>query len=224
VALGLAYARLGDPDSAVTTLGRTARRYPNHRDTYVALGRIWLDAAESRQDRVALGKALSAFRDAARAEEDSEVLTLLGRALLAAADAREAEAVLHRASERRPVDPLAFYYLADASERRGHARTARQALLDYLALVDDDEEDSRRRARIAVRIGDLSLRVGEPGVAVEWYGRAAAAGSADEALLLRTAEAQMKAGRHAAARATLDRVLKGNPANAAALALREQLE
>jgi tetratricopeptide (TPR) repeat protein len=223
VAVGLAYARLGDSDSAVTTLGRTARRYPGHRDTYVALGRIWLETAESHHDRVALGKALAAFRDAARAEADSEVLTLLGRALLAAADVREAEAVLQRASELRPVDPLAFFYLADANERRGHARTARQALLDYLALVENDH-DSRRRARMAARVGDLSLRIGEPGVAVEWYQRAAAIASPDEPLLLRMADAQLRAGQRAAARATLDRLLKSNPANAAALTLRDRLQ
>jgi tetratricopeptide (TPR) repeat protein len=131
--------------------------------------------------------------------------------------------VLQRASELRPVDPLAFFYLADANERRGHARTARQALLDYLALVENDH-DSRRRARMAARVGDLSLRIGEPGVAVEWYQRAAAIASPDEPLLLRMADAQLRAGQRGAARATLDRLLKSNPANAAALTLRDRLQ
>jgi tetratricopeptide (TPR) repeat protein len=218
VAVGLAYARLGDPDSAVTTLGRTARRYPGHRDTYVALGRIWLDAAEQRDDRIALGKSLSAFRNAARTEADSEVLTLLGRALLAASNVSEAESVLQRATEARPVDPLAFFYLADATERRGRTMAARQALLDYRALVGEDR-DGRRRARIAGRIADLSLRLNEPEVAVGWYQRAAAAAPPEATLLLRMADAQLRAGQPAAARDTLERVLKNDPSNAAALAL-----
>jgi tetratricopeptide (TPR) repeat protein len=222
VALGLAYARLGDPESAINTLGRTARRFPEHRDTYLALGRIWLDAAEQRQDRIALGKALNAFRSAARAEEDSEVLTLLGRALLEAPDVDEAEAVLRRATDVRPVDPLAFYYLADAAERRGRSLVARQALLDYRALTGEDA-DARRRARMAARIADLSLRLNEADVAVAWYQRAVAGVSQDAALLVRMAEAQLRAGQADGARATLDRVLRSDPANAAALALQRRI-
>jgi tetratricopeptide (TPR) repeat protein len=222
VALGLAYARLGDPDSAVMTLGRTARRHPSHRDTYLALGRVWLDAAETRQDRVALGKSLEALRSAAQAEEDSEVLTLLGRALLLVPNAAEAEAVLSRACELRPADTLAFYYLADVAERRGRAALARQALLDYRALAGE-ERDPRRQARMAARIADLSLHMNEPAAAAAWYQRAIAAAPADAALLVRMAEAQLRSGHSDAARATLDRVLQQNPANAAALALRRRI-
>jgi hypothetical protein len=75
---------------------------------------------------------------------------------------------------------------------------------------------------MAARVGDLSLRIGEPGVAVEWYQRAAAIASPDEPLLLRMADAQLRAGQRGAARATLDRLLKSNPANAAALTLRDR--
>ncbi|HXW03812.1 MAG TPA: tetratricopeptide repeat protein [Vicinamibacterales bacterium] len=222
VALGLAYARLGDAESAVTTLGRTARRFPEHRDTYRALGRVWLDAAESRQDGAALGKALAALRAAARAEEDSEVLTQLGRALLLVPDAIEAEAMLRRASEMKPVDPLAFFLLAEAAERRGRAAVARQALLDYRALAGE-ERDARRRAAMAARIADLSLRANDPSAAVGWYQRALSAGGADPDLLVRLAESQLRAGHRAAARATLDRALQKDPEHAAGLALLRRL-
>ncbi len=47
---------------------------------------------------------------------------LLGRALLLASAAEPAERMLQRATEKLPADPLAFYYLADAAERRAHFR------------------------------------------------------------------------------------------------------
>ena len=58
IALGLAHAESGDSTSAVQVLSRAVRRYPNYRYTYVALGRVWLDLAEARDDRIALHKAI----------------------------------------------------------------------------------------------------------------------------------------------------------------------
>ena len=57
VSVGLAYARWGRTDAAVLTLGRAAERYPDEPAVYTALGRVWLETAELRNDRVALGKA-----------------------------------------------------------------------------------------------------------------------------------------------------------------------
>src|SRR5882672_1964367 len=65
VNVGLAYARSGRTDAAITTLGRAAERYPEADAVYIALGRIWLEIAESRDDRVALSKALEALQPAA---------------------------------------------------------------------------------------------------------------------------------------------------------------
>ena len=70
---------------------------------------------------------------------------LFGRALLLASAAEPAERMLLQATEKLPADPLAFYYLADAAERRAHFTVARQALLDYMALAGEDP-DPRRRA------------------------------------------------------------------------------
>src|SRR5215203_2820337 len=64
VALGLAYSRSGQTDRAVTALARASERYPEQRYTYVALGRVWLEIAQARGDRLALGKALSALEGA----------------------------------------------------------------------------------------------------------------------------------------------------------------
>jgi tetratricopeptide (TPR) repeat protein len=206
VALGLAYASSGDQASAIQTLGRAARRYPDYQHTYVALGRVWLDTAQAREDRIALGKALEALRSATGIDDTSERLTLLGRALLLAGEVEQAERALQQATERLPLDPLAFLYLADAAERRGHVEIAREALIDYHALEGDD--GSRRRlARLAARVGDLSVRLADHAAAVEWYQRAVDAAAPDASLLVHLATAQWKSGRADAARVTVARAL-----------------
>jgi tetratricopeptide (TPR) repeat protein len=218
VALGLAYARARQFDRAITTLGNAAELYPDHSYTYVALGRVWLEKAQPQRDRVDLSKALGALQEAVGTDDSSEALMLFGRALLLSRNVERAEAVLKQATERLPVDPLAFYYLADAAERRGHFNVARRALLDYRALEGDDP-DSRRRAALAVRIADLSLQGGDAPGAVAWYQRALEVGGADVSLLIKTAEAQWRTGAAAAARATILRALEKDPANRDALAL-----
>jgi tetratricopeptide (TPR) repeat protein len=130
VGVGLAYARAGHPDRAVLTLVRTRERFPDYPDTYIALGRVWLQKAEKGHDRVDLGKALGALETAARIGDSSDAMMLYGRALLLAGDEEGAERMLQRATEKLPVDPIAFTYLADAAERRGHADAARRALFD----------------------------------------------------------------------------------------------
>jgi tetratricopeptide (TPR) repeat protein len=160
VALGLAYASAGQTDRAVTTLARASERYPDQRYTYVALGRVWLEIAQARNDRVALSKALGALEGAVGSEDSSEALTLFGRALLLTSDAETAERMLMDATAKQPVDPLAFAYLADAAERQSHFSIARQALIDYEVLRGDG--DPRQRTLHATRLGDLSLRMNEP--------------------------------------------------------------
>ena len=86
---------------------------------------------------------------------------LFGRALLLASDAEPAERMLQQATEKLPADPLAFYYLADAAERRAHFGIARQALLDYMALAGDDPDapQTRRDRRPHRRSLDASGRL-----------------------------------------------------------------
>jgi tetratricopeptide (TPR) repeat protein len=134
VAVGLALAQAGHRERAVLALVETAERYPDHGYAYVALGRVWLEIAQARRDRVALSKAIGALEAAVRTDEGSESRTLLGRARLLAGDAEAAERVLQDAAAKRPVDPLAFAYLAQAAERLGHRAAARQARSDYQAL------------------------------------------------------------------------------------------
>jgi tetratricopeptide (TPR) repeat protein len=218
VALGLAYAEEGHTDRAVAILGNAAERYPDYTHTYVALGRVWLGVAQVRGDRVSLGKALEALEQAAATEESSEALTLFGRALLMASDEPMAERILQQATERRPIDRLAFYYLAEAAERSGHPAVARRALLDYRAL-DGDDATSRRRRALHTRIGDLSMQVNDAAAAATWYGRALDPSAPDSALMLKLADAQWRAGEPAAARATLKPLIDREPDNRAARTL-----
>lgn len=221
VTLALAYAQAGQVPRAVRLLGNATQRYPDHGETYVALGRIWLDVARSGDDRIALSKAIEALQLAVGMEPSSHALALLGEARLAAADPAGAEQVLRQAVEKVPADSATFLTLADAAERSGHPQVARRALLDYhsvTALADS------RRSEIARRIGDLSMRLREPRAAVVWYQRVAeATRQTTPPLLVRLAEAQLEAGDRAAAGATLARVFEIEPDNASARMLEHRL-
>ena len=150
IGVGLAYARWGRSEAAILTLGRAAERFPDRSDAYVALGRVWLDIADSRNDDVALRKAIEALQPrATAADASSDALTLYGRALFLSGDAARAERVLLRAASRTPVDPLTFRYLADAAERLGHLPAARQALVRYAALMPDNDIDPTVNERLA---------------------------------------------------------------------------
>lgn len=150
VSVGLAYARWGRTDAAVLTLGRATERFPDDSTLYTALGRVWLEAAEARNDRVALDKAIEALQPrAAAAAASGETLTLYGRAVLLYGDASAAERVLLQATEKAPVEPAAFRYLADAAERLGHIPIARDALLHYVALTGESDADPATLDRLA---------------------------------------------------------------------------
>ena len=150
VSVALAYARWGRTDPAVLTLGRAAERFPDEPAIYTALGRVWLETAELRNDPVALNKAIEALQPtAASATASGETLTLYGRAMLLSGDASVAERALLQATGRTPVEPAAFRYLADAAERLGHVPIARDALLRYVALIGEGDVDPATLTRLA---------------------------------------------------------------------------
>jgi tetratricopeptide (TPR) repeat protein len=136
VNVGLAYARLGRRDAAIVTLGRAADRFPDTPVVYTAIGRVWLAAAEEHHDQAALGRALTALRNAAlRPDASSDALSLYGHGLLLSGQTRAAERVLQRATVRVPLDPIAFRYLSEAATRTGHVEASRVALARYTALT-----------------------------------------------------------------------------------------
>jgi tetratricopeptide (TPR) repeat protein len=222
VTLGLAYARAGQFDRAVTLLGHASELYPDYSSIYVALGRVWLEKSQS-PDRLDLMKALGALRTGIATDHSSEALMLFGRALLLSDEAALAEQMLQQATQKLPADPLAFYYLASAAERCGHLDVARRALVDYRSLEGDDG-DARRRTAQALRIADLSMKVGDAEGAAAWYQRVVAGGDANVPVLVRLGQAQFRSGALHAARATLARALQLDPTNPQARTLDRRLK
>jgi tetratricopeptide (TPR) repeat protein len=221
VAVGLAYSRAGHGDLAVLTLGNAVGRAPDPPVVFAALGRVWLQRAEARNDRVDLSKALEALeRVSASPSATSEALTLYGRALLLDGEADVAERVLENATNRYPVDPQAFNYYSQAAERQSHLEIAREALVSLDQLAGDDKDFATR----AVRIASLSIRLADPDTAVEWLRRACAATPTDVKLLALLADAQIRSGDRNAARATVQKGIEKDPANATLSALAERLK
>ena len=139
IELGLAYARAGQTELAVLTLGRAAEQHPDPPRVYTALGRVWLNIAEQRGDGVALGKALEALQSLVGTTATSEARTLHARALLLAGDYELARRVLLQATDRFPVDPSAYRLLADLAEAEGDFATARDAFSKYQLLSGDPD-------------------------------------------------------------------------------------
>jgi tetratricopeptide (TPR) repeat protein len=211
VAVSLAQARAGHGELAVLMLSSALERTPDQGRIYGALGRVWLEMADTRDD--ALSKALE--RAAFTADASSEVMTLYGRALVKANKPEIAEQALRQATRRFPVEAGAFVDYADVAERQNHIDAARAALIDYDALVSDDADFASR----AARIGRLSLRMDEPSAAVAWFHRASAGSPGDVGLLASLADAQLRTGDRAAAQRTIASALEKDPKNAALIAL-----
>lgn len=210
VAVGLAQARAGREDAAVITLGRAVERFPDAPQVYAALGHVWLTTALRRGDRVALSKAVEALGQAAnRSDATSETFAELGRAWWLAGDVKAAERALQQAVAKLPVAPEAYLHLADVTARDGRVQVARDALLKYATLLGDE----RPLATVATRIGDYSITLGEPALAMRWFGRAIDEAGPSAALQLKLADAAWKAGDVTRARQVLDEALASEPDN-----------
>lgn len=224
IALGLAQARAGRDDAAVITLSRAVERFPEATQVYAALGHVWLNAAERRgggvADRVALNKALEALTHAAnRSDATSDTFAELGRAWLLAGDPAAAERALRQSVAKLPVPAEAYLQLADVTARDGRFQDARDALLKYATLVGDEKPI----ATVAVRIGDYSVRLGDPALAVRWFDRAIDEGGATPTLQLKLAEAAWRAGDVARAHQVVDEALSAEPENAALRQMKRRL-
>lgn len=210
VAVGLAQARAGREDAAVITLGRAVDRFPDAAQVYAALGHVWLTEAQRRGDRVALNKAVEALAQAtSRADATSETFAELGRAWLLAGDRLSAERALRQAVGKLPVAPDAYLQLADVTARDGRIQDARDALLKYATLVGDDKP----LVNVAIQIGDYSVRLGEPALAVRWFDRAIDEAGPNAAVQLKLADAAWRAGDVARAHHVLDEGLAAEPDN-----------
>jgi tetratricopeptide (TPR) repeat protein len=172
LALGRAYARAGRTDLAVTTLSQAATRFPNESAIYSALASTWLAQAVAQGDRIALQKGVEALRQAGPAgASDSTLLTLMGAAWLRVHEPRRALRAFEQATAALPLDPTAHGRLADTAERLGLWTVARDALRQAHALASDPVGAPAARARL-IRLGDLSMKIGDPLTAREWFLRA----------------------------------------------------
>jgi tetratricopeptide (TPR) repeat protein len=200
VAVGLAHARAArdardggsqerQANLAVLTLGSALERSDQRPDVYGALGAVWLDIANERNDPVDLRKAIEALERAATTTgASSEVLTNYGRALAADGQLDAADSALDLATRRFPVDPAAFVEYAALSERLSHLDTARRALIQYCALVGMNSEFVAH----ALNIARLSLRLHDPETALTWLTRAAAAAPNDPRVAQALEDAQAR--------------------------------
>lgn len=220
VAVGLAQARAGRDDAAVITLSRAVEQFPEAPQVYAALGHVWLTEAERRGDRVALNKAVEALQNAAsRSDATSETFAELGRAWLLAGDRHAAERALRQAATKLPVAPDAFLQLADVTARDGRIQDARDALLKYATLVGDEKQ----LATVSTRIGDYSVRLGEPALAVRWFDRAIDEAGPSPSLQVKLADAAFRAGDVARAHQVIDEGLASEPGNAPLEQLKRRL-
>ena len=221
VAIGLAYLRAGNREQAIAKLREAAERFPQHGGVYVALGRVWLDAAEESMDQSDVRKAIEALAPVAtQSTPTSQALGLYGRALVLAGRHDQAEQAFKQASELLPLDLEVLPQYASTARRLGHLHEARRALIRYSLLVDDEREKTIQ----AERIGDLSLAVNDAPAAVAWYRKSASRGADDASLLARLADAQLRSGELEAARVTAQRAITADPNDGEAQAIAHRLQ
>jgi tetratricopeptide (TPR) repeat protein len=195
LALGRAYARAGRTDLAVTTLSQAASRFPTESAVYSALASVWLGQAVAQGDRIALQKGVEALRQAGPAgASDSALLTQMGAAWLRLREPRRALRSFEQATAVFPIDPTAHARLADTAERLGMWTVARDALRQAHALASDPAGAPAARARL-IRLGDLSMKIGDPLAAREWFLRASTTTPPDALLAARISAAEQAIGK-----------------------------
>ena len=216
VAIGVSELRRGQLDAALGTLNGALRAAPNDSSVLLAIGRVHLARAERslEGDDEEVARAVEVIRRAIGGTAPrSEGYALYGRALFLSGSYPEAERILREAVETSPVNVDAFLYLADVAERMSHDLEARDALVNYDALKGDTSTSEVRAAR-AARIGDLSLRAGDPGAAAEYLARAVAGGHTTPLTLGLLAQARWLTGDAASARDLIARAVAADPRDA----------
>lgn len=207
-----AEARGGQLAGALGTLRTALEAHPNDSRVLLAIGRVYIARAERNGgDLDSVTRAIEVIERALGGTAPrSEGLALYGRALYLSGDVESAERLLRDAVATSPVETEAFGYLADAAERLGHDVVARDALLNLDALQGDTVTAALRATR-AARIGELSLRAGEPVLAADYLTRAIKLGHENALTLGHLAHARWLTGDAAGARELLAKALSADP-------------
>ena len=116
---------------------------------------------------------------------------------------------MRQAVARLPVPPDAYLQLADVTGRDGRILDARDALLKYATLIGDEKP----LGGVAAQIGDYSVRLGEPALAVRWFDRAIDDSGPSTTLQVKLADAAFRAGDVARARQVINEGLASEPDN-----------
>lgn len=190
IALGRAYSRAGRMDQGVAVFSRATASFNHDTRIYEAIARAWLDQAITTGDRTAFDKGLEAARRATQggAQPDSALLTRTGDAWLRMRQPRRALRSYEQAVALMPVDVNAWPRLADTAEQLGLWTAARDALRHAHALALDSPSGGAARTRM-LRLGDLSMKIGDPADARDWFMRARH-GASDTTAALRLAAAE----------------------------------
>jgi len=229
---GLLELAAGNANQAVELLDLLARRQPQNRTAQALLARA-VDAAGDRRQFVTRFAA-----DAARADASPWLLTLVGRAYEDLGERDRAAPLLDRAAragpapvvpvaEGVPLGVLALRY-ADAPAEAGNAVPYVRQLISSGRLADAAAIAERVRglapgsADAQMLAGDLRLVRGDHAGAVEAWRMAGAVRLGDD-LLLRLADAYLRAGRPGDAQRLVRGVLLATPRSRTALRLAASL-
>ena len=211
VAIGLAEARQGQLDAALGTLSSALEADATDSRVLLAIGRVYLARAERNRDAESVQRAIATLEKAmGGTARRSEGLALFGRAVALSGNDVEAERILREAVATSPVVPEAFGYLADTAERLGHVPAARDALMN-LDVLDGDNAPAAVRLDRARRIGEMSMRINEPKLAMPYLSRVIDARPTDLTSAAMLIEAKWRTGDATGAKALLDSLLPSYP-------------
>jgi tetratricopeptide (TPR) repeat protein len=187
------YRKRGEAGLAIEAVGQALGRDPNLPEGYLRLGELWLQEGITRNDRVALEKAIAALESVAKMDPTNGKAALaLGRAQLALGNDERAYPELQRASEATPMEPEAHRLLGDMYYAQGKLSEAITAYHVYRKLAGDTPA-------LLERLGDAYLKLENPLEAAASYKEQAALERGNVTPLLKAARAYLAAGAHAQA-------------------------
>jgi len=214
--LAMAYRGLGDTAKAQANLARHVPKGPepglvdpivDEMSSRVVVSRVLLRRGQQFGKEGRFDLAEQAFRAAVASDPVSaEARANLGISLANVGKVQEARDELAESVRLDDSNALARMSLGVVHDRLGDDKAARE---HYLAALHQDPDN----LQALVYLADLSLRTGAPDEAARYYRRALENGYSTR-IALSLAMAQVKSGRHAQARQTLEGALAAEPGSA----------
>ncbi len=182
------HRRRGRHDQAIAAVGLALEQDPNLPDAYLRLGQLWLEDGVSRNDKVALEKAVVALESVSQLENENGPASLaLGQAYLAIGDEDRAFDELQRAAEATPIQAEAHRELGDLYLGRENFADAATAYHVYLKLGEQSP-------RVLERLGDAYAGMDNQSAAAETYLQLATHSPNRMGPLVKAARAYLAAG------------------------------